>query len=88
MSAAYDRRLSWRKSCACTNGDCLEIARSGDAVLVRNSRTPSVVLRFPLTAWQDFTTAVAIRQGARDQVGMAPEEAGTAMRVRAQMWLQ
>jgi Domain of unknown function (DUF397) len=48
--------LIWRTSKASGgNGECVEIARGGQSVLVRDSRDPSgVVLAFPSGHWSAF----------------------------------
>ncbi|MEV7347168.1 DUF397 domain-containing protein [Streptomyces sp. NPDC093544] len=52
---------SWRKSSVSGGGgnDCVEIAWTGEAVLVRDSRVPrGVVLVFDPVAWRTFLTSV------------------------------
>lgn len=73
MSAADNRSLAWRKSSACTGGECLEITRCASGVMVRNSRTPSVVLCFPAASWRYFTVSIAVCEGAGDQPGAAQD---------------
>ncbi|MGD1225221.1 MULTISPECIES: DUF397 domain-containing protein [Streptomyces] len=53
---------SWRKSSASGGGDndCVEVAWTGEAVLVRDSRTPrGSVLVFDPAAWRTFLSSVA-----------------------------
>ncbi|WP_460394568.1 DUF397 domain-containing protein [Actinophytocola sediminis] len=54
--------MSWRKSSRSSqngsNGDCVEVAFSGPAVAVRDSKSPSVgVLVFPSPEWTSFLSA-------------------------------
>jgi hypothetical protein len=44
----------WRKGSRCGNGECVEVALEGGAVLVRNSRRPDNVLEFTLSEWAVF----------------------------------
>ncbi|PNE22218.1 hypothetical protein B1H26_07845 [Amycolatopsis sp. BJA-103] len=50
-------RLKWVKSSASNgggNGECVEVLVAQDVVLVRDSKSPAVVLRFPSGAWKAF----------------------------------
>ena len=48
--------MNWRKSTySGTNGQCTEVARTGDVVLVRDSKNPyGPRLTFTLAAWKSF----------------------------------
>jgi hypothetical protein len=48
----------WRKSSACGHTACVEIARIGDQVAIRNSRDPAAVLRFSQAEWMAFTERI------------------------------
>ncbi|MQY04613.1 DUF397 domain-containing protein [Actinomadura macrotermitis] len=52
--------LTWRKASASdAAGACVEVARSGDAVLVRDSRDRSGgIVEFPLPRWRDLVTGI------------------------------
>ncbi|WP_079078146.1 DUF397 domain-containing protein [Streptomyces sp. CdTB01] len=53
---------SWRKSSASGGGnnECVEVAWTGEAVLVRDSNArPGPVITFAPTAWQHFLQAFA-----------------------------
>lgn len=52
----HDPTLSWRKSSASGgNGACIEVARSGSFVLVRDSRDPSgEILKFTPNQWHEL----------------------------------
>jgi hypothetical protein len=48
------------KSTKSTSGACVEVARDGDEILVRNSRDPAgPVLRVSREAWDAFRQGVA-----------------------------
>jgi hypothetical protein len=63
----HDSILFWRKSSASgANGGCIEVARSGSSVLVRDSRNPSgAVLVFSRAQWHGLLIRVRSRQGWR-----------------------
>jgi uncharacterized protein DUF397 len=44
----------WRRSRRCTSGNCVEVARLDDRVLVRNSADPEVVVTFSRAEWDAF----------------------------------
>lgn len=52
-------RLAWRKSSRSSqdgsNGACVEVAFTGPAIAVRDSKNPAVgALAFPTSGWADF----------------------------------
>jgi len=51
--------LSWRKARACySNGQCVEVAKAGRTVLVRDSKDPAgPVLTFDRPQWRRFARA-------------------------------
>ncbi|GAA0793892.1 DUF397 domain-containing protein [Spirilliplanes yamanashiensis] len=52
-------RLVWRRSPACGNGACVEVAFDGDRVLVRDSKHPErEPLAFTTEEWRSFTAGV------------------------------
>jgi hypothetical protein len=54
--------IYWRKSSLSTfNGNCLEVAKKGDYVLVQNSRNPGPMLQFSSNDWAAFIDR--IKQG-------------------------
>ncbi|MER7280027.1 DUF397 domain-containing protein [Dactylosporangium sp. NPDC000244] len=54
------RSRGWRRSSASINGNCVEFARDGREVLVRDSKAPDgAVLRFSGESWSRFVRAVA-----------------------------
>jgi len=44
----------WHRSTKCTGGNCVEIAKVDDHVLVRNSADPEVVVTFTHDEWDAF----------------------------------
>lgn len=51
--------LDWRRSSRCAAGNCVEVARQGDTVRVRDSKNPEVVLSFAREEWAAFVEAAA-----------------------------
>jgi hypothetical protein len=49
-----DSKLSWRRTSKCASGNCVEVAKAGDRVLVRNSAEPDVVVNFSTAEWVAF----------------------------------
>ena len=64
--ADQDPPLRWRKSSASGgNGACIEVARSGSSILVRDSRAPSgTILTFTAGQWY----GLVLRTKANDAV--------------------
>jgi hypothetical protein len=57
MSARPSRpsKPTWRKSSfSADQGNCVEIAREGRSVLMRDSRDPDIVLAFSAARWSAF----------------------------------
>jgi hypothetical protein len=51
--------LSWKKSTASAESNCVEVANDGDAVFVRDSKDPrGPVLAFTRSEWDAFLTGV------------------------------
>ena len=51
--------IQWRRSQRCESGQCVEVARIGEAFAVRDSKNvSSPILTFAPTAWGDFVEAV------------------------------
>lgn len=57
---AEDRRpVVWRKSSASGSGNCVEVASSGQSILVRDTKNrDGGVLTFTSGEWQAFVTGV------------------------------
>jgi hypothetical protein len=60
MSQGSDHGLQWYGSCS--DSACVEVARAGDDVYVRNSQRPHEVTRFTIKEWEAF--AAGMRAGA------------------------
>lgn len=51
--------LIWIKGDSCNNAACVEVARNGDAVLIRDSKNPhGPKLEFSNLEWQAFVQGV------------------------------
>ena len=62
--------VTWRKSSfsgsGASNGNCVEVAFSGPAVAVRDSKSPDGgVLSYPERGWHAFLTTCSRRAGLR-----------------------
>lgn len=57
-----EQRLAFERSVFCGAGDCVEVARGGSAVVVRDSKNPSVTLEFSAQEWEAFVAGVKIGQ--------------------------
>lgn len=51
----------WRKSSRCESQQCVEVARLGGGIAVRDSKDPDPQLVFDLSTWQAFV--VTLRTG-------------------------
>ncbi|MGB6456641.1 MAG: DUF397 domain-containing protein [Streptosporangiaceae bacterium] len=58
--------IGWRASSLCASGECVQVARSRDTIVVRSSADPDRQLRFTLSEWDDFLGGV--RAGDFDDV--------------------
>jgi len=47
-------KLMWYKGRPCESGGCVEIAATGDEVLVRSTLSPAMLLSLTRDEWQDF----------------------------------
>lgn len=51
---------NWTRPSICSSsGDCVEVAFQDERVLVRDSRRPSVILRFTHAEWRAFLDGAA-----------------------------
>lgn len=57
---------AWRKASFCAGGECAEIARLDDAVVLRNSTKPRRVVRYSAEEWQALVRG--IRAGEFDDL--------------------
>jgi hypothetical protein len=57
--------LTWQKSSFCIEDACLEVAKTSDAVSLRDSKAPDTVLTLTAADWQAFLAGV--KTGEFDQ---------------------
>jgi hypothetical protein len=55
--SANQQSLPWRRSSACAQGDCVEVAYCDDRVLMRNSAEPEVVLEMARSTWAELISS-------------------------------
>jgi hypothetical protein len=66
MPDSHAIALSWRKSSASANGDCVEVAFSDESILVRDSKQDfPYMLKFTSSGWRVFLSG--IRAGEFDR---------------------
>lgn len=58
---------AWRKASFCAAGECVEIARQNDMIVLRNSSAPGTVVSYTTEEWQAFATG--FRAGQFDDLG-------------------
>jgi Domain of unknown function (DUF397) len=51
-------RAAWRRASFCQSGECVEVARQGPLVALRNSKNPGLVLRYTATTWLSFVSGI------------------------------
>lgn len=51
-------QATWRKSSFCQAGECVEIVRQNDVILLRNSTHPENIVRYTPEEWRVFAAAV------------------------------
>jgi len=62
MAGPQQDALSWKKSTASLMGDCVEVARAGETIFVRDSKNPlGPVLTFSGAEWEAFL--IGVRDG-------------------------
>jgi hypothetical protein len=75
VAEQVDRCLSWRKSSTSEETNCVEVAATSSAVLIRSSRDRSgKVLAFSCTEWHAFLAAVRNNEFNIDVLTAAPED--------------
>lgn len=53
----------WRRPKSCSGGQCVEVARAGDRILMRDSKNPDMEpLVFSAAEWADFVSGVKAGQ--------------------------
>jgi hypothetical protein len=57
MTEASDHGLPWRRSLACSDVACVEVAGEGEHIYLRDGKEPDDgVLRFTRAEWEAFLT--------------------------------
>lgn len=57
---------TWHRSSRCSSAACVEVARVGDAIHVRDSKDPAApALRFTVAVWETFLAGAAEFDPAR-----------------------
>jgi len=61
------RNITWRTALNCNGGACIQVAASGQAVLIGNSREPSgPVLAYTPEEWREFV--IGVKEGDFDDL--------------------
>ncbi len=58
--------IAWRKPGFCQSGECIEVAASGDTILIRDSKDPGPVQVYSAAEFRAF--ALGIRAGEYDDL--------------------
>jgi uncharacterized protein DUF397 len=48
------RSPAWRAARNCQSGECAEVARHGEEILIRSSRSPDRVIQLTVAEWRAF----------------------------------
>jgi hypothetical protein len=64
---AWPKSVDWRRSSFCAAGECAEIAKDGEMIVMRSSNAPRVVVRF--TADEFRALKQAFQSGEFDNFG-------------------
>ncbi len=56
----------WQRARVCGTGECVEVARDGDAIVVRDSKNPAQKLRYTRQEWRAFV--IGVKAGDFDDV--------------------
>jgi Domain of unknown function (DUF397) len=48
----------WQRARSCGNGECVEVASDGDAIVIRDSKNPALNLRYTRQEWRAFVLGV------------------------------
>ncbi len=57
----------WRKSSFCAAGECAEVSKQGDLIVLRNSTVPGAEVRYSVAEWQALVAG--LRGGEFDDLG-------------------
>ena len=60
------REPAWRRASFCAAGECVEIAKQDDMILLRNSQAPGTAVRYTPEEWRAF--AQGFRAGEFDDL--------------------
>lgn len=60
---------AWRRSSACEASACVEVAHTGDVVLVRSSLRPDVVVEVTGVEWSAFLSGVRAGDFGEEAMG-------------------
>ena len=58
MGESVDRSLIWLSSSACADSACLQVAFSGNEVLIRNNQRPDEIAKVTREEWEVFLAGV------------------------------
>jgi hypothetical protein len=58
---------SWRRSTFCASGECAEVTKKDDKILLRSSLAPSVIVTYTPDEWRAFRQG--IQSGQFDDLG-------------------
>jgi Domain of unknown function (DUF397) len=50
--------LVWQRARLCGNGECIEVARDRDEIVIRDSKNPALQLRYNRQEWRAFILGV------------------------------
>lgn len=64
MNDAQSSLSSWRKATASGQGNCVEVRKLGQTILVRNSKQPGLHVTFTWSEWEAFL--IGARSGEFD----------------------
>lgn len=50
--------IVWRRASFCGTGECVEVTRDDDAIVIRDSKNPAFNLRYTRQEWRAFVLGV------------------------------
>ena len=59
MSALNPLTPLWIKSSLCDSANCVEVAEIGDEIMIRDSKSPAIVLQVSKQDWNAFAAGIA-----------------------------
>ena len=63
----WPKSVKWRKSSFCAAGECAEIAKDGEIILMRSTNAPRVVVKY--TPEEFRALKLAFQSGEFDDIG-------------------